>query len=34
MGSRHAKRVRNGMDKGWPTILASFKEKIGEAGGR
>ncbi|PZG24367.1 hypothetical protein C1I95_00120 [Micromonospora craterilacus] len=31
MGTKHAKRVRNGMDKGWPTILASFQTKIEEA---
>ncbi|GIJ34839.1 hypothetical protein Vse01_39870 [Micromonospora sediminimaris] len=30
MGTKHAKRVRNGMDKGWPTILASFEKRIKE----
>jgi uncharacterized protein YndB with AHSA1/START domain len=33
MGTKHAKRVRNGMDKGWPTLLNAFKEKIAEGGG-
>jgi len=28
MGTKHAKRVRNGMDKGWPTILAALQERI------
>jgi hypothetical protein len=27
MGTKHAKRVRDGMDRGWP-ILRSRKEKI------
>jgi uncharacterized protein YndB with AHSA1/START domain len=33
MGTKHAKRVRNGMDKGWPTLLNAFKERIAEGGG-
>jgi uncharacterized protein YndB with AHSA1/START domain len=31
MGTKHAKRVRNGMDKGWPIILATYQEKIKDA---
>jgi uncharacterized protein YndB with AHSA1/START domain len=27
-GSQHARRVRNGMDKGWPTILSEFAAKV------
>ncbi|MEU4642923.1 SRPBCC family protein [Micromonospora sp. NPDC023814] len=34
MGTKHAKRVRNGMDKGWPTILQSFQNKIDEEGAK
>jgi uncharacterized protein YndB with AHSA1/START domain len=34
MGTKHAKRVRNGMDKGWPTLLQAFHDKIDEGGGR
>jgi uncharacterized protein YndB with AHSA1/START domain len=30
MGTRHAKRVRNGMDKGWPVILQGYVDKIGK----
>lgn len=27
-GTQHARRVRNGMDKGWPTILSEFAAKV------
>jgi uncharacterized protein YndB with AHSA1/START domain len=30
MGTKHAKRVRNGMDKGWPTLLGAYKDKVAE----
>lgn len=29
-GTRHARRVRNGMAKGWPTILTEYTTKITE----
>jgi uncharacterized protein YndB with AHSA1/START domain len=28
MGTQHARRVRNGMDKGWPTILERFSDAV------
>lgn len=32
MGTKHAKRVRNGMDKGWPTLLQAFHDRVSDTG--